>query len=51
MMLLDIQDLDLAFGEGDDAVRILTGVSLVVDKAGHLVGALHLHDLMTAKVI
>ena len=24
---------------------------LVVDKAGHLVGALHLHDLMTAKVI
>lgn len=24
---------------------------LVVNKAGHLVGALHLHDLMTAKVI
>ncbi|WP_338371938.1 ATP-binding cassette domain-containing protein, partial [Enterococcus faecium] len=37
MMLLDIQDLDLAFGEGDDAVRILTGVSLVVDR-GELVG-------------
>ncbi|WP_058630826.1 ABC transporter ATP-binding protein [Microbacterium oxydans] len=37
MMLLDIHDLDLAFGEGDDAVRILTGVSLVVDR-GELVG-------------
>ena len=40
-MLLDIQDLELSFGggadSGDDAARILTGISLHVDR-GELVG-------------
>lgn len=36
-MLLDIRDLELAFGEGDDAARILDGISLGVDR-GELVG-------------
>ncbi len=36
-MLLEIQDLELSFGEGEDAARILTGVNLEVNR-GELVG-------------
>jgi peptide/nickel transport system ATP-binding protein len=36
-MLLHIQDLKLAFGEGEDAVEVLTGITLGVER-GELVG-------------